>query len=170
MKRVLAVTVLLAVAVVTSGCDTFVGYTVTNNSSEDLQAWVFFNDCDKIVGYRDEYDYRRDIPAGSTVEVFGATGPLPKGDWCLQVVDSQQRLVMSEPYTNGAYELQLTVADPLTRGPQLPHEDERPKRPLPESLWRQFTIAPVGWIVAAVVMFGIVYGIIVGLRALWKNR
>jgi hypothetical protein len=169
MKRVLAVPPLIALSLLLTACDSFVGYTVTNDTNEDLLAWVFFNDCENVTGYSDEYDYERAVSAGTTTEVSEVEGAVPRGDWCLQVVDADRRLVLAEPYDD-EHEVLVVIQEPLSRGPTIPQTSDLPDRPFLGTVWRTFAMQPLSFIFAVVVVVGMVYGTFLGIRATRASR
>lgn len=170
MKRLLAIPGLVAFVLVSTACDSVVAYTVRNNTSEDLTAWVLFDDCERVVGYRDDYDYERDVPAGETAEVSDVTGSLPRGEWCLQVVDSERRIVLSEPYDHlRGSAPDVVIREPITRGQTIPDESTLPTRSFTQSFWREFTIQPVTFIFSGLVLVGMLIGIGFAVRWAWRG-
>jgi len=135
-EAIFALPFLVALGMITSGCDGFVAYQVDNETDRELETWILYADCEEIIGKRGEYQYARQLPPHSTVRVSEVTGSLPNTPWCLQVVDSDRQLVLAVPYTDTSG-VSVAVREPVVPGPVIPLEEDLPGRSLGERFSEQ---------------------------------
>lgn len=142
LRTAIAICALPAIAFLSMACDTFVSYTVVNETHEPVTAWILYRDCSDVTGYRGDYAYERTVPPGQTVEVSDITGPRPRQPWCLQIVDEDRRLLLSRPYDEngpGSY----VVTPGLQPSTSIPEKSDLTERPWLDRIWRDFTNEPL---------------------------
>ena len=121
----------LTLAVVLTACDNFATYTVVNDTSEELITWPLLVDCKGVVGNKADYLHEEVIRPFETLHYSEVHGE-PRPSKCVQVVTSDRRLVLSEPYEDGGIYTVTTPVQPL--GDPIPAQDDLPDRSVSESL------------------------------------
>lgn len=170
-----ALLIVMPVAVISMCGDAGVYFQVENNTDEPLHVWGFYEDCDKSPGYRQDYFHDVIVPPGDTANYSYDSPPPPEDVECVQVADSERRLVLSEPYEwNSTY----AVDDATPLSEPIPPADQLPSQSLPDRLIEEAREQPVGFAMGAtfVTVVGLVlvvvlpYGIFRAIRDLWSYR
>lgn len=89
--------------------DSFVSYTVVNNTDQELLTWHMSVDCSELIGHRYDYALEERVPPGKRI-VYGdaISGASKKG--CIQVATTDRRLVFVQRYTLDAV---VVISEPL---------------------------------------------------------
>jgi hypothetical protein len=163
---------LAAVGFLSTACDTWVGYTVVNNTDQPVTAWILYAECESVTGYRGDYVHERIVGPGETVEVSDITGAVPEQPWCLQVIDQDRKLLLSEPYDETGTRT-YTVTRDLRPGATIPRKGDLPKQPWLDDMWEGFREAPlaVGFYLVIVIGFlaGLTYVAFITVRHFYRT-
>ena len=145
---------------------------IVNNTDQPLHAWGFYENCEESPGYRQDYFHDVLVPPGDTFNYsYDSPGP-PEDVECVQVTDSQRRLVLSEPYEwNSTYV--VDDATPIVDEP-IPPVDQLPTQPLLDRLVEEAGEDPLGFamgmafiaVVAVILLAALPYGIFRAIRDL----
>jgi hypothetical protein len=162
MALVIAV---LGLLVLLTACDDFIGYTVINETDEELITWPLEDDCDVVVGHRGDYLDEKVVKPHETYDYSKITGPVdPK---CVQVATKDRRLVLSEPYEEGGT---YTVTEPLQPfSDPIPKKGDLPREPLSESFEEEPFLVVLTCAVALAFLLGVPVASFMAIRSLYRR-
>ena len=169
-KQVALAIVALSLLVLLTACDWFAEYTVVNETDQELITWALLDDCDELVGHREDYLHEKVVCPHDTLDYFWISGtfpPFPEPD-CIQVATKDRRVVFSAPYENGAT---YTIREPLQplAGP-IPKQGDLPHEPFGE----RFSDGPflTAWMVGyrLSIMLGAPAAALIAIRFFWAHE
>jgi len=123
LARFAALGPLILSAVLFTACDAFVEFTVVNHTGGEVTVWLLYDECSTVVGEFGQYDYETVLASNEEEVIFDAVGSEPPEPSCVQAVDSQRRLIFSEPYIYG----NTYAVEARSPGPYVPTEGDLPK-------------------------------------------
>lgn len=144
-----------------------VQYTVVNETTRDLLTWGMEGDCSRLSDRRGDYTRTEIVPAGGRLEYFGY-GPWLHAD-CIHVATMDRRLVLVEPYEDGAV---VSVAEPLTIRPEPVPSPEDLSVPSAWERWVTEAPLPIRIFEAALLLLGLgLSGMLVSgaMLLLWRR-
>jgi hypothetical protein len=170
-----------------TGCDSVIEYTVDNQTAQHLTTRaVFEEDCAIIGGRPSDYLSEEKISPRSRFEYAEIYGAGIDAVSCVQVLDSNRRLVLAEKYREGKiYTLTEPLAptgEPAPDTPPLPdHEDwgqlkeDIAERPFSVSRQLLGLIALALFAIAGLLLLvvaplaGLIIGLFVVVRSIWRR-
>ncbi len=167
--RFRAVATLCALAgagLVSTACDAFATYTIDNKTDQPLiTRGVMEEDCSQTGGLGSDYLEERSVPPNTAVDIEYVYGGAIDSVSCVQVLTSDRRLVLAEPYREDrTYTIDSiqtggeATADPLT----LP--EHRDLGQLKEDLW-EHPAQTIGILVILLIGLAFVVAIPLGVLA-----
>jgi hypothetical protein len=129
MNRVLFVAIALAVGLLASSCESFVTYSVINNTDRHLLMWTSVPACGDSIGERQDYGRTEVVPPRQTFDHFSnvGSGPYPR---CVYIATTDRRVVAAERYRE---DMILTIDEPLIPGAPFPERNDLPTK----SYWEE---------------------------------
>ena len=164
----LAIAALSLLALLTA-CDWFAEYTVVNETDQELITWALLDDCDELVGHREDYLHEDVVVPHDTLDYFWITGTFPPfhKPECVQVATKDRRVIFSAPYENGST---YTVREPLQplAGP-IPKQGDLPRQPFGERFSDSpfLTASTVGF--NSAIVLGAPFAALIAGRFLWAH-
>jgi hypothetical protein len=151
-RIIMVLAALLTIGALLSACESFVQYTVVNNTGEDLVTWPGTHSCDAAVGTRDDYLASEVVHAHERHDYFANVGASGPNMSCVYVATADRRVVDAEPYV---FDGVFTVNEPLNAGTVFPDRNDLPHKSYVDKL-RDMT--PQGW---AMFVFGTISAVAV---------
>jgi hypothetical protein len=174
IRRALVVGTIATVGILSTACDGSVAYTVVNQTDRPVTAWILYSECEDVTGYKGDYDYERSVGPGDTVEVSDVTGPgsVPRQPWCLQVVDQDRRLLLSEPYDDTGASTYVVTGDQQP-GATIPRKDDLPQQPWLDQTWDGFRDWPIVtafyWLILLGFSAAVAFGAFITVRYFYRT-
>lgn len=180
MKRVLATITVIASAGLFIGCSDPLEYKIVNATRNDVNVLITKTECTAKPKYKDDYIHERIVAAGSTEDYFETWGGGSRAQ-CLRVLDGTRRPLLEVPYSmeckvssggicyETANSYRIETREPASTAP-LPFSSELPKRPYLDRVIDNVADEPLMFAVSIVTLLGILYGVILGIKALRNSR
>jgi hypothetical protein len=129
-------------SVLPMACDSFVDYTLVNETGGPLVTWATTDDCSLEITKQEHYFHEEPVGPRETTDYVEIFGPGPQAK-CVQAVDQERRLVFS-----GAYEAGRTyvVGHDAAVGPTVPSREDLKSHGTVNELLEWFETAPVGFV------------------------
>jgi hypothetical protein len=139
--RVFAMMVIVA-GIISAACDSFVDYTLVNETGGPLVTWATTDDCSLEITRQEHYFGEEAVGPGETIAYVEIFGPGPQAK-CVQAVDQERRLVFA-----GAYEAGRTyvVGQDAPVGPRVPSREDLKSHGTVNEVLEWFETAPVGFV------------------------
>jgi hypothetical protein len=74
-----------------------------NQTPTTISVWAVYERCASAPGNSDDYYRTEEVLSGATIYYSSGSGGTPWRVQCIQAVDSERRLIFSQPYEHGSY-------------------------------------------------------------------